>query len=54
LRSSASAASISAFQGIDIRTVSTVFVSLCFAALFTMVPLILLLLAELSLKSPSS
>jgi branched-chain amino acid transport system permease protein len=39
-------------MGTDVRTASTVFVGLCFAALFAVVLLILLVLAELSLKSP--
>jgi branched-chain amino acid transport system permease protein len=38
--------------GMDLRTGSTVFVGVCFAALFTVVLVILLTLAELSLKSP--
>jgi len=38
--------------GMDIRTASTVFVGLCFASLSGIVLLVLLLLAELSLKSP--
>ncbi|MDE3079458.1 MAG: branched-chain amino acid ABC transporter permease [Paracoccaceae bacterium] len=38
--------------GMDIRTASTVFVGLCFAVLFTVILLILLALAELSLNSP--
>ncbi len=38
--------------GVDVRTASTIFVGLCFAALFTVVLLILLVAAELALKSP--
>ncbi|MGA7971498.1 MAG: branched-chain amino acid ABC transporter permease [Pseudolabrys sp.] len=39
-------------MGTDVRTASTVLVGTCFAALFVVVLLILLTLAELSLKSP--
>ena len=38
--------------GMDPHTGSTVFVGICFAALFTIVLLILLTLTELALKSP--
>ncbi|WP_127903259.1 branched-chain amino acid ABC transporter permease [Solirhodobacter olei] len=38
--------------GIDVRTASTVFVGICFAVVFTCILLVLLTLAELSLKSP--
>jgi len=39
-------------MGTDVRTASTVFVGTCFAVLFIVVLMILLTLAELSLKSP--
>ncbi|MDE2334510.1 MAG: branched-chain amino acid ABC transporter permease [Rhodospirillales bacterium] len=38
--------------GMHLTTTSTVFVGLCFAALFTAILLVILLLAELSLRSP--
>ena len=38
--------------GMRLTTTSTVFVALCFAALFTTILLVILLLAELSLRSP--
>jgi branched-chain amino acid transport system permease protein len=38
--------------GMDVRTASTVFVGACFALVFTAILLVLLMLAELALKSP--
>ncbi|ARQ13227.1 branched-chain amino acid ABC transporter permease protein (plasmid) [Rhizobium etli] len=40
------------YVGTDVRTASTIFVALCFASLLAVVLLVLVLLAECSLKSP--